>query len=129
MKARWLHTLQQFQFSIVHRAGRDHSSADGLSRVSAFPCGQCTHVDCPRVDTTVEVVDQPFDAYSVGDSEDADLVSIQSLEKNGWLNLMMTCPDRPLDLGKSFVSVPYNVKIPRASRCRNGSGRMLFFLE
>ena len=26
--ARWLHTLQQFQFSIVHRAGRDHSNAD-----------------------------------------------------------------------------------------------------
>ena len=33
MMARWLHTLQQFQFSFVHRAGRDHSNADGLSRV------------------------------------------------------------------------------------------------
>ena len=28
MMARWLHTLQQFQFSIVQRAGRDHSNAD-----------------------------------------------------------------------------------------------------
>ena len=27
MMARWLHTLQQFKFSIVHRAGRDHSNA------------------------------------------------------------------------------------------------------
>ena len=27
--ARWLHTLQQFQFSIVHRAGSDHDNADG----------------------------------------------------------------------------------------------------
>ena len=33
MMDRWLHTLQQFQFTIVHRAGRDHSNADGLSRV------------------------------------------------------------------------------------------------
>ena len=29
MMVRWLHTLQQFQFSIVHRAGRDHGNADG----------------------------------------------------------------------------------------------------
>ena len=78
--ARWLHTLQQFQFSIVHRAGRDHCNADGLSMVPASPCGQCTRVDCPQVDTAVEVVDQPFDAESVGDSEDADLVPLQSGE-------------------------------------------------
>ena len=80
MMARWLHTLQQFQFTIVHRAGRDHSNADGLSRVPTSPCGQCTRVDCPRVDTAVELADQPFDAESVGDSEDIDLVPIQSGE-------------------------------------------------
>ena len=60
MMARWLHTLQQFQFSIVHRAGRDNSNADGLSRVPTFHCGPCTRVDCPRVDTAVEVADQPY---------------------------------------------------------------------
>ena len=82
MMARWLHTLQQFQFqfSIVHRAGRDHSNADGLSRVPASPCGQCTRVDYPQVDIAVEVADQPFDEESVGDSEDGDLVPIQSGE-------------------------------------------------
>ena len=80
MMARWLHTLQQFQFTIVHRAGRDHSNADGLSRVPTSPCGQCTRVDCPRVDTAVELADQPFDAESVGDSEDIDLIPIQSGE-------------------------------------------------
>ena len=32
MMARWLHTLHQFQFTIVHRAGRDHGNADGLSQ-------------------------------------------------------------------------------------------------
>ena len=64
MMSRWLHTLQQFPFTIVHRAGRDHSNADGLSRVPTSPCGQCTRVDCPRVDTAVELEDQPFDAES-----------------------------------------------------------------
>ena len=78
--ARWLHTLQQLQFSIVHRAGRDHGNADGLSRAPTAPCRQCTRVNCPPVDTTIEVVDQPFDAESVGDLEDADLVPLQSGE-------------------------------------------------
>ena len=59
MMARWLHTLQQFQLSTVHRAGSDHGNADGLSRA---PTAQCTRVDFPPVDTTIEVVDQPFDA-------------------------------------------------------------------
>ena len=80
MMARWLNTLQQFQFSIIHRAGRDHSNADGLSRAPTSPCRQCTRPDCPTVDTTVEVSEQPFDAESLGDSEDADLVPIQSGE-------------------------------------------------
>ena len=75
MMACWLHILQQFQFSIVHRAGHDHGNADGLSRVPTSPCGQCTRVDCSPVDTAVEVADQPFDAESVGDSEDADWVA------------------------------------------------------
>ena len=78
MMARWLHTLQQFQFSIVRWAGRDHGNADGLSRVPTSPCGQCARVDCPPVDTAIEVVDQPFDAESIGDSEDA--VPLQSGE-------------------------------------------------
>ena len=68
--ARWLRTLQQFQFSIVHSAGNNHGNADGLSRAPTSPCRQCTHSDCPQVDTSVVVADQPFDAESVGDSED-----------------------------------------------------------
>ena len=80
MMARWLHTLQQFQFSIMHRAGREHGNADGLSRAPSSPCKQCTRPNCPTVDTTVELSDQPFDAESLGDSEDADLVPVQSGE-------------------------------------------------
>ena len=78
--ARWLHTLQQCQFSIVHHAGSDHGNADGLSRAHTSPCRQCTRIDCPQVDTSVVVADQPFDAVYVGDSEDADLIPLQSGE-------------------------------------------------
>ena len=80
MMARWLHTLQQFQCSIIHHAGREHGNADRLSRAPSTPCKQCTLPDCPTVDTTVELSDQPFDAESLGDSEDIDLVPVQSSE-------------------------------------------------
>ena len=123
--ARWLHTLQQFQFSIVHRAGRHHGNAYGLSRVPTSPCGQCARVDCPLVDTAIEVVDQPFDAESVGDSEDADLVPIQSGED--WVSqLDNICPDRPPSPVRTFTLLPFNFRILRASHYWRGSGRMFF---
>ena len=123
MMAQWLHTLQQFQFTIVHRAGRDHSNADGLSRVPTSPCGQCTRVDCSRVDTAVELADQPFDAESVGDSEDIDLVPIQSGED--WVAQLDDDPSGPATrTGEAFrISA---LQLPRASRCWNGYGLMFF---
>ena len=60
MMTRWLHALQQFQFSIIHRPGRDHGNTDGLSRVPASPCRQCTRPDCPPVVEVTESVYQPF---------------------------------------------------------------------
>ena len=79
MMARWLHTLHQFQFTIVHRAGNDHGNADGLSRAPTDPCRQCTRVECPQVNTSVVVADQPFVDVSVGDSEDGDLIPGEDL--------------------------------------------------
>ena len=76
--ARWLHALQQFQFSIVHRPGRDHGNADGLSRVPSSPCRQYTRPDCPPVVEVSECASQHFDSESTGSSEDADLVPIHS---------------------------------------------------
>ena len=58
MMARWLHALQQFQFSLVHRPGKDHGNADGLSRVPSFPCRQCTRPGCPPVAEIPECIDQ-----------------------------------------------------------------------
>ena len=54
-----------------------------LHRFKDMPCKQCTRPDCLTVDMTVELSDQPFNAESLGDSEDADLVPVQSGED--WL--------------------------------------------
>ena len=77
--SRWLHSLQQFQFSIVHRPGKDHGNADGLSRAPSSPCRQCTR-QCPPAILIHHNTDQPFDSVSTGSSEDADLVPVQSGE-------------------------------------------------
>ena len=103
MMARWLHTLQQFQFSIVHRAGSDHGNADGLSRAPIFPCRQCTRIDCHPVDTSVAVADQPFDAVSVGDSEDADLIPLQSGED--WVAQLDDDLSRPASQSSEIFSI------------------------
>ena len=76
----WLHALQQFQFSIVHRPGKDHRNADGISCAPSSPCRQCTHPDCPPAVLLHDDTDQPFDSVSTGSSEDADLVPVQSGE-------------------------------------------------
>ena len=76
----WLHALQQFHFSIIHRPGSDHGNADGLSRASSSPCRKCTRPDCPPVISLPDIVDQSFDSESTGSSEDADLIPIHSGE-------------------------------------------------
>ena len=48
--ARWLHTLQQFQFSIVHRAGNDHGK---LATLMAYPELQLPLVDSVPVSTAL----------------------------------------------------------------------------
>ena len=72
MMYRWLHALQQFQFSIVHQPGRDPGNADGLSRVPSSQCRQCPRPDCPPAVEVTEYADQPFDSVSTGSSEDTD---------------------------------------------------------
>ena len=84
--ARWLQALQQFQFSIVHRPGRDHGNTDGLLRDPLSPCRQCTRPDCPPVIEVSECADQPFDYESTDSSEHADLVPIHWGED--WIALL-----------------------------------------
>ena len=76
MMARWLHALQQFNVSIIHRPDNDHGNADGLSRPPSSPCRPCTRPDCPPVVSLPDITDQPFDYETTGSSEDADLIPI-----------------------------------------------------
>ena len=81
-----MHALQQFQFSIVHRPGRDHGNAESLSRVPSSPCRNCTRPDCPPVVEVSDCANQSFVFESTGSSEDADLVPIHSGED--WIALL-----------------------------------------
>ena len=124
MLSRWLHSLQQFQFSIIHRPGKDHGNADGLSRAPSSPCRQCTRPDCPPATLIHHDSDQPFDSVSTGSSEDADLVPVQSGED--WIARL----DDDLSRLRAirFVSRLYRRRIRCAWRCMIGWWRMNFRL-
>ena len=128
MMSRWLHSLQQFQFSIVHRPGKDHGNADGLSRAPSSPCKQCTRPDCPPATLIHHDTDQPFDSVSTGSSEDADLVPVQSgpLGRTGLLDWTMISHDRPIFRGIHFVLQLYSRRIRCARPCVHGLWQMSF---
>ncbi len=46
MVAWWIARLQPFDFAIVHRPGKHHSHADGLSRLTSRPCKRETCPEC-----------------------------------------------------------------------------------
>ena len=101
MMSRWLHALQQFQFSIVHQPGKDHGNADGLSHAPSSPCRQCTRPDCPPAVLMHSDTDQPFDSVLTGSSEDADLVPVQSGED--WIARLDDDLSQPAEIsGVSF---------------------------
>ena len=102
MMSRWLHSLQQFQFSIIHRPGKDHGNADGLSRAPSSPCRQCTRPDCPpatlihsRHRSTVRLCRQRA-------ARRMQIWYRSSLGRTGSLDWMMISPDRSRTSGDSF---------------------------
>ena len=114
MMAGWLHALQKFQFSIVHRPGRDHGNADGLSRVPSSLYRQCTRPDCPSVVEVSECADQPF-----------DLVPIHS-GKTGLCCLMTIFPNHRLSRVIHFAYLLCRRRIRSASRCHHEFHQELF---
>ena len=108
---RWLHALQLFQFSIVHRPSKDHDNADGLLRVPSSPCRQCAPPDCPPVFEVSKCANQPFDYESTSSSEDADLVPIHSGEN--WIALLDDDLSQPLAVASDSF---------RISTIQGGSG-------
>ena len=126
MLSRWLHSLQQFQFSIIRRPGKDHGNADGLSRVPSSPCRQCTLPDCPPAtlihhDSTNRrlCLDR-----QLGGSR---FVPVQSGED--WIARLDDDLSRPSRLRViRFVSRLYRRRIRCAWRCMIGWWRMNFRL-
>ncbi len=86
MVARWIARLQDFDFAIVHRPGKHHSHADGLSRRTSRPCKRETCPECKplrREDTSPAEMarcytpafpyQRHFDGYVEMSEEDAAL--------------------------------------------------------
>ncbi len=53
MVARWISCLQPFDSAIVHRPGKHHSHADGLSRRTSRPCKRETCPECRALQQAV----------------------------------------------------------------------------
>ncbi len=86
MVARWISRLQPFDFAIVHRPGKHHSHADGLSRPTSRPCKRETCPECRPLQKAVTLNDgrvrcftpafpfqRHFDGYVEMSEEDAAL--------------------------------------------------------
>ena len=92
--ARWIETLSEFQYTIVHRPGRLHCNADGLSRPICKQCwGRVQHV--PWVDE-LERADECTEPLSVrafqlhSELSDSDMIAMQADDDSlvtviGWL--------------------------------------------
>ena len=64
--ARWIEQLQQYDFSITHRAGEQHGNADGLSRIPCTQCGEQHQV----LNWVNSVVPTPLSLHMWSASED-----------------------------------------------------------
>ena len=73
--ARWLEQLQEYEFEIIHRAGKRHSNADALSRRPA--CSRCNRDDCVQSNPgcTIEQVQEQSPAINALQEEDTSPVT------------------------------------------------------
>jgi len=86
--ARWLETLQEFQITIEHRPGKQHSNVDGISRPFCKQCwakgDKCSWVDEARETEELERADEIADM--VGPTSDVDIHDLSHMTPDN-------CPD------------------------------------
>ena len=77
--ARWLETLSEYSFQLVHRKGLKHNNADGLSRQLCKECKQCERM-LPQAERQLQVLQvQPDDNRDLlvkAQKEDSDLAAV-----------------------------------------------------
>ena len=66
--ARWLESLQEFDFEVIHRSGRNHSNADALSR-----CGTTGEDEVKRYKVNAATVSKdPLDSVNMHQLQEKD---------------------------------------------------------
>ena len=73
--ARWLEKLQEFDFDVVHRRGKQHGNADAMSRKPCTQCGRSSHEE------SLSIQALPTDAISVftQSCQDLDRLNVRIL--------------------------------------------------
>src|ERR1044071_3470912 len=70
-RARWIMYLQQFEFEIIHRPGKENSNADALSRTNEIVCNFVgTEIFQEEEGTLIQTQLEPEEPNYEGDSED-----------------------------------------------------------
>jgi hypothetical protein len=64
--ARWLELLATYNMTVVHRPGKQHGNADGMSRRPCFPCDHCSRQENKELPAEVR-------ALRRGDNENAEI--------------------------------------------------------
>ena len=81
--ARWLETLQEYDFTVEHRPGLKHANADAMSR---RPCldSDCKH--CTRLESSHGYISQPICTVTLNTSDltliTGDSVKLQQAQQN-----------------------------------------------
>ena len=107
--ARWLQKMQQYNFDVQHRPGREHANADTLSRRSclATQCRQCDRAEtkerttrelerCPTHQEVVEQIRVVRTGGRVGLRDDLQLVNTPEI---GSLQDIADAQKNDIDLG------------------------------
>ena len=88
MLARWLASLDRYDYTIVHRKGDHHRNADGMSRI---PTRKCQRNDCPQctrqvnpVSTSIPEVPSPGTSDGPAQGMEPDSESVQEEWLEGW---------------------------------------------